>query len=562
MRHVLLPSTPLPPFRSSASSFKAGGIPPNRSWDQRRPSLPATLSTWGGSTPNLAAGNISNPISQRSLIDEVRIQTLVSDILALPTVPNTREILIEWIRRTRHRQLVEAKGWWVTMSGDLRGVDFVDDTLNLVESDCMDKHHFHLIPVFDHVRKAFLLPERSVQVLRRAEAIRQATSRVQEDRNRYRQGKPATEQGQGQEPVKATVLVIKRSTELTSGTALQLVTDTFPLAEADRSALAESVSGQPVEFCGTLDRPVPDRDDSEELDQPGTDQSEPSTAVHETFVAPNTGSEMKLSAAFPSPLEPSHHATRHRKGMSKMSVFSSETALEMASIFATRDSASRSSHRSLASSEPEPEPIPKLSPLPEESPRPLSDNDPLAIAYSPSQSRLRSIPLSDEVYSDGENNVRISFEGGDGDISPFPKVTSPPRPIPDRTTSLQQGVPTSRSKVADGPAAGSILKRTPQATPDPNRFLLTMPSTLSQVLNLFEPGTTRLAPGLSPGMLEIELLRIIEAERQKISLQGQTWSRQETSRAAWLLEEIRLTVSSAGQRYVDRRKLILFTPCS
>lgn len=238
--------------------------------------------------------------------------------------------------------------------------------------------------------------------------------------------------------------------------------------------------------------------------------------------------------------------TRHRKGMSKMSVFSSETALEMASIFATRDSASRASQRSLASPEPDSGPTPKLSPLAEESPRLPSENDPTEVimTHSPARSRLRSIPLSDELLSDGEVVASDPLEVADGEISPYPKATSPPRAIPDRSTSLQNTTSTVQLSPSSTFGPESILKRTVQPAPEQRRFVLSLPSTLSQILNLFEPGTTRLAPGLSPGMLEIELLKIVESERQKASLQGLIWSRQDTVRVSWLLDEIKHTVSS------------------
>jgi hypothetical protein len=528
--------------------------------------LPATLSTWGGSTPNLSAGFISNPSSQRSLIDEARIQTIVFDILALPTVPNTRELLIEWIRRTRKRRLVDATGWWVAMDEEQSGVDFVDAALNLIESGCMDKHHFHLVSVFEQVRQAFLLPERSDRVARRIEAIRQAALVSQEENNRWRRKKaapvkavPIEQPVVVQEPVKSTGFVIMRPMAIRSGTALQLVTDMpppLPLGAA-LPPLTESLPVQSSEH-GSETSPSPSVNrEASDPDQPGNDESEPSTAVQDMFVVRDLASEFKSGAALPSPLEMPQQTTRHRKGMSKMSVFSSETALEMASIFATRDSASRTSHRSLTSPEPETEPIPKLSTLAEESPRLMSETDPIdsLMTHSPARSRLQSVPLSDEVLSDGETVARESFDADvdEGEISPFPKATSPPRPIPDRSTSLQQNMPSTSTQPnsPSTPALGSILKRTPAATPDPSRFVLTMPSTLSQVLNLFEPGTSNLAAGLSPGMLEIELLRIIESERQKVSLQGQAWSRQDTVRVGWLLEEIRSTVSRGDpERYI------------
>jgi hypothetical protein len=540
MQAVLLPTTPFPPFRSSASNFRVAKMLRNSTWNQRRPSLPNTLATWGGSTPNLISGSVK-PIDTFN-----DAGGLLLDIIALPTAPNTKELLIEWLRHARQYHLMKSCGWWISVDGGNAGIHHANNVLQNLEMGCLDHGQHHLNPVFVEIRKAFQLPQQSDHIVARTDKIRQEM--IEYEASQYRSSvtpkqvqRPKIVHHSSYEPL----LEEERTAAPSSGTALQLITEVPPPASAQHNLKIEEHTW-----------PASDETESGAVRHNSSDESHRSSGA----LASDTGHDSdqilatragvlgsdKVDTGSPRlSLEmPRHVAARHRKGLSMMSVFSSETALEMASIFATRGSESRASVRRNSSPEPEPEPeppLPKLSPLTEE-PRSISEfggpdeSEPIVVPATPSKSK--SVPLTEEL----ELPVGSEDELEDGTISPFPKPTSPPHSIPNRSTSLHHGRPDRSATWSNAPVTNSIFKPTVQAQIAPDRSVSSLPSTLSQVMRLFEPGLTQLATSLTPGMLEIELLKIIESERQKASCAGREWNHDDVSRVMWLLKEIQTTV--------------------
>ena len=540
MQAVLLPATPLPPFRSSASNFRVCCMPRSSTWNQRRPSLPNTLATWGGSTPNLTSGS-AKPADE---FDDAG--DLLLDIVALPTAPNTRELLTEWLRSARQYRLMKSYGWRISVDGGYSGVHDAENMLQALEMGCLDHGQHHLNHVFVEIRKAFRLRQQSDDVVSRTDKIRQEL--IEYEALQYRS---SVTPKQVQRPKIVhhisyeLTLGEKRTVAPSSGTALQLVTEVSPPKPAQQKVESGEHPYAAVEEPESRVVQLHSSDESQrsagaETSDTGHDSSQ--------IMAAQAGvvrSDKVDTASLRLSLEiPRHVAARHRKGLSKMSVFSSETALEMASIFATRGSDSRASVRRNSSPEPEPEPeppLPKLSPLTEE-PRSISEfggpdeSESMAVPATPSKSK--SVPLTEE----SELPVGSEHELEDGTISPFPKPTSPPHSIPNRSTSLHHGRADRQANWSNAPVNGSILKPR-QAQTAPDSSVSALPSTLSQVMRLFEPGLTQLATSLTPGMLEIELLKIIESERQKAVCANREWNRDDVSRVMWLLKEIQTTVS-------------------
>lgn len=512
----------------------------NSTWNQRRPSLPNTLATWGGSTPNLISTS-AKPVDKFNDGGD-----LLLDIIALPTAPNTKELLIEWLRRARQHRLMNSYGWWISVDDGESGVHYANNMLQNLEMGCLDHGQHHLIHVFDEIRQSFRLAQQSDDIVARSGKLRQET--IEYEASQYRSS-ATSKQVQRPKIVHhnshGPPFDEKRALAPSSGTALQLVTEVSPPASAQQHP-----------ETGEHTYPADDVTESGAVRHNSSDESHRSSRG----TASDTGHESNQILAFQasalksdkvdtgSPrlsLEmPRHVAARHRKGLSKMSVFSSETALEMASIFATRGSESRASVRRNSSPEPELEPeppLPKLSPLTEE-PRSISDFDipeqseSMLVPATPPKSQ--SVPLSEEL----DLPVGDEDELEDGTISPFPKPTSPPHSIPNRSTSLHHGGAGGPATWSSAPMNGSTLKPTVQAQIAPAQTVPSLPSTLSQVMRLFEPGLTQLATSLTPGMLEIELLKIIESERQKALYAGREWNNDDVCRVMWLLKEIQTTV--------------------
>jgi hypothetical protein len=530
MATVTLPATSFPPFKASPSKFKVSEMMHTRSLENRRPSLPNNLSTWGGSTPNLAIPFSSPSVSSvASMIKENQAETLLINILALPTLTNTRELVIEWIRKLRQQRLKDGTGWWLSDGKSVSGVEYMESVLESLELDCYEKKQYQLQTMFDAVRKAFLLEPSQVHDRARAgEAAR-----------RYR------EASEGKIFPRST-LVTKVWQENDGPPSFKVHRPNVAIGEADtaQDVLTASLSTE-------LRRPS-----LVGLTAISEDKSSSSHSVEDSLITQNALGLLPADSIIAEAVEPvpprlsveiPRALPRHRKALSKLSEAGSEMAMEMASIFATRDSNSRASNHTMSILDHDGDIKPR--PFTEDAAHPNVSTIWEVEQNSSTEPGLVPAPVepqTDDLSPSVSRNFPLEEDENDS-ISPFPKPTSPPRPIPDRSTSLLNET-NSRSRnlgsnIERGRQSRTSSYNSDEVSATGSRMAYLQPSTLSQVLTLFN-GRGQLIPGLSPGMLEIELLKIVETERQKSLARARDWTQQDVDRVGWLIDEIRATVSA------------------
>lgn len=81
---------------------------------------------------------------------------------------------------------------------------------------------------------------------------------------------------------------------------------------------------------------------------------------------------------------------------------------------------------------------------------------------------------------------------------------------------------------------------------------------LSYIVPMFNQDST-IRPGMSPGQVEINLLRMIEAERQKCIVNGTVWNHRQIDGLTWLITDVQNLVSSESE-IQSMRYLLSFVP--
>lgn len=598
-----LPTTPFPPYRSSAVPHDGSGQPCTKSHDQgkRRPSLPTSLGRRDMSRsasaaklpgsrnalPTTSSSSLSSSSSSSRTWSDVTVKSLLDDILGLPTVPNTRELVIEWLRVLRRSRCQDGAGWRISIQEEQTGAEYADEVLDVLELECQGRKHADLVALFQAIRITWNLPLKNgapVNTTHHEPPVTPIISNRLLKPRRFIVHRPSpviipkatAEQDSTLRRLSDTESQLPRTAPLTASNHFNV--GVLPLRKvslrdgsgtwsSDTRSRASDETHR-TEFTQFIKHATSATLTTESPHRGGNDVGSGGLVVNKVQHAAHHHHEppARLSLEIPPHRPDRRNSSRHRRS-SKWSQASSEMCLDMASVFATRDSSSRASRYSILTGlEHDWEGgETRLSPLVEETFRAVNVEHTRAILTGAEPQRVLTAGASVEPTRMMESDARYAYPqpryrdpvpialGNHSNLTP--EVTH----LVDSTSSTSQQVSSDTSNhlprtVADMETTSPVdPKMTADSATLSSAAPLAMPSSppaaahsfslLAMVLALFDARLDSIS-AFSSGMLEIELLKMVEFQRQKTVSSGLEWNQTCVDRMSWLLDELKLAVST------------------
>jgi hypothetical protein len=446
-----------------------------------------------GSTPTLP---ISNQTLRAGIPGFETVDCLIYWIFAEPTTTIARELLLEWISNERRRRIRTGQGWFIRLEPSslfsptfISGPASISAVLTRVVKQCVSRKQAHLIQIIEDIQALFDIPLSADKVNRHTALSKKAIIRTE---GFYKHGS-------------ATVSTQSKCLGVRE--------------EADRAPQAI-------------------------LDQ----------ALQHANSQPLLGGQNMVTA--------SDRLSLKKRNVSQISGHSYGNPCDDASVFATVDTFSHNSFNTTMSSAPAITQRPALfkfstqstfdnlsqtqSPVPK-TPLPTGSlpSAPARSTFPAGEPSTKSSIVDPSNYGPTVNlnasrDTTIEYMHTQSSLL----LESPPIfDLPESVTS-NHGPQMFRpvDEATDGPPALQPLHSSPSLSGSLSTTSGALLSALSFVLPMFNQDCS-VRYSVTPGQLEINLLKMIECERQKCTSSGILWGEEQSSSLSWMIENIRNLVS-------------------